>query len=1395
MNKRSLRRLLVVAICAAASWLPSTGSPLRAQTGVLGFHNDPASTGQNLSEQKITPSLVNTNSFGKIFAAAVDGQVYAQPLYVPALPITAGTYAGTTHSVALVATQHDSVYAIDAVSGAEIWKLSLINAAGGETAVPANLNGQGENVTGSIDINPEVGVTGTPVIDATPDANGKRYLYVAAKSRLVVSGVPHYFFKLHAIDIASGTERNGSPVVVAENTSVYDAGTNTYTYAYLSGPSVAGTGDGAVNGRVNFNAHREHQRPALTLSGGRVYLAFASHGDNGPYHGWVLGYDAATLALKAVFNTTPNGSDGGIWMSGGRISVDAAGALYVSTGNGTFANNGTQVVGDFDANGLPIKGNYGDSILKLVADASTTASNPHVNGWGLRVADYFTPYNQANLSGGDTDLGSSGILLLPDSVGSAAHPRLLVTAGKEGRIYLVDRDNMGRFRGGITGTGAARAFVTTGDAVVQQKPNAFVSCFSSPAYFNGQFYYAGNRNDLGKAFSIANGVFADTPASVTATGFGGFGPTFSVSASGPATNGVLWGIEKDAGQLRAYGAASFANLLYTSDQAANNRDRLGNAVKFGVPTVADGHVLIGTSVAAGPSTLVAFGVFGQYAGPPAQPLNLFAQTVSGGEIDLFWDDTADNESGYEVYVSTDPNNFPATPRLTTSASASSCAINGLQLNTTYHFRVRAINFVGNSAYSNTAATTSGEAPPVNFTNGFAGSESLFSGQNFTTTPPPGITGNVLRVTDAGNDGTRAVWLNTAQDVRKFTTVFDFQDTNLAGKKATGDGLMFVIQNTGLTARGGGGSGLGYSGIGRSVGIKFDLFASTNTPADSASTTGYYLNGAGPDDTAAPNLPATSGAIDVLTNNGLDFHNGHVFRVVVTYDGAKLSWTITDTATRASFASQPYPLNIPGLVAGGPAPANTAYIGFTGGQGGSKAIQDIISLSYTPSLPVAPAAPSALGGVGASATQINLSWTDNATNETGFRVERAPGASGGTFAPVGSVGANTTVFIDATLSTNTTYSYRVVATNAGLSSGASNVVTLTTPVPPNTPSGAHATRVTSNEIDFEWSDNSDNETGFRILRSNNNGEYFTLVTLPPNSTGYQDATVQPDTIYSYHIQAYNAAGYVDFTGFNTTTLSGVNIVASSATAQESTDTVGTFAVRRPSATGNPLTVNYTIQTSAGQAAYNTRYTLSPAPTTTTTGSIVIPANTTAATITVTPAADETLVGPQTVTLALAPGEGYSAAGSAAATVTILDTPINTWKIEQFGSLAAAQSPQAADTADYDNDGVANLVEYALGNNAARPGDANRPAAAVEAVDGGTYLTLTFKRPAPAPAGITYAVESSTSLTGAPTWQAGVTVPGYPVNNGNGVETLKVRAATPVSASAQGFIRLRVTRSGG
>jgi hypothetical protein len=1342
--------------CAWGLLLAAAPLSSNAQVSVLSYHNDPASTGQNLNETRLTPASINFAGFGKIYASSVDGQIFAQPLYVPGVTITAGASQGT-HNVVYVATQHNTLYALDSISGAPLWSVRLVDAAGGETPV------SGDD-TASSDISPEVGVTSTPVIDPNFDpVTSKRYIYVFAKSVRQIGGLPHYYQRLHAIDIASGAPKNGSPVTVAETVRNADG-----SYTYVSGPSVAGTGDGAVNGLVTYNALRQHQRPGLSLVNGKVYVASASHGDNGPYHGWVLGFDASTLALSAVFNATPNGGEAGIWMGGGIVSADGSGALYCITGNGAFGSDNTAadpLPGDFDADGFPLDANYGNSFLKLVPDGSTAAS-PGPNGWGLKVADYFCPYNQKDLNHGDTDLGSGGVLILPDAAGSAAHPRLLIGAGKEGRIYLIDRDDMGKFRGGVSG-GAFR--IAGGDQVVQVTgPNAINGCLGTPAYFGGKVFFVGAySNDHGKAFSMANGVFNAVPVAQTPDSYGYLGSTPSVSANG-TNNGIVWCIDRGSNQLRAYDANNFNSELYTSGQGTAGRDRLGNAVKFGVPTVADGLVFVGTSEFAGPSALVCYGQYSPPSTPPAQPVNLFAQTISGGEIDLFWTENANNETGYEAYVSLDPNNFPATSYATTAADAGALAVKGLQVSTTYYFRVRAVNSVGSSAYSNTSASTSAQAPPVDFSSGFNGKDNLLTFNGFGGNSA--IVGAVLRLTDGAKGQTRTAWLTTAQTISQFSTEFTFKVTN-----PTADGFTFAIQRAGLNALGIGGGGQGSSGINTSAAIKFDIFP--------GSATGLYLNGAFTDDNPDPTANS-SGSIDV-TGAGIDFHSTHVFKVTLTYDGATLRQTITDTVSRQSFTKD-YAINLAGVLGG-----STAYVGFTAATGDLTSTQEIQTWSFTPSLPTAPAAPTTLSAAAASGTQINLAWTDHSNNETGFRVERKDGANG-SFASVGSVGANTALFIDANLLTDTTYTYRVVATNVGLESAPSNTAAVTTPIAPTTPSGAIAAAVTANSIDFRWNDNSDNETGFRILRKVGSGEFFILATLPPNSATYQDANLQPDTDYDYHIQAFNAAGYVDFTGFGTKTLSSVNLVASDASAQEGTANPGAFAVRRSNALSAPLTVNYTISTATGQAAYGTRYTMTPAPASATSGSVTIPAGSPATTIVVNPLADGAVLGAQNVTLTLAAGAGYTAvSGGATAAVQLLDSPANAWKVQQFGSVSAAQSALAADAADYDGDGVSNLVEYALGSNPTKSDPASLPVTKIETVDGGSYLTLTFRRPRPAPVDITYLVETTATL-GANSWQAAVMVTGYPLDNGDGTETVKARASQPVTANAQSFIHLRIAR---
>lgn len=1320
----------------------------RAQVSQLNFHNDYSSTGQNLAETQLTPATVNQATFGKIFTVAVDGQIYSQPLFVTGVVIN-----GAAHNAVYVATEHDSVYAIDASSGAILWQVTALGP--GEIPMPTS-------DAGTQDLAPEIGITSTPVISPAPDANGARYLYCVAKSRKTIAGLNHYCLRLHAIDIATGAEKAGSPALIAETVNNGDG-----TYGYLSGPAVAGTGDGAVNGVVTMNAQRTHQRSSLSLIDGRLYFGSASHGTNGPYHGWVLGYDPATLARSAVWCTTPNGGLGGVWMGGNLITADGAGALYFATGNGTFGlyNAGRDpVAADFDAAGFPINRNFGDSVVKLVPDASTAAS-PNPNGWGLAVTDYFCPVNQRDLDTGDLDLGSGGVVILPDSAGSAAHPKLLVAGGKEGRIYVIDRANLGKFRGGVSGG----AFNAVGDACVQVTPASTVhAILSTPALFNGQLYYAGGYVDRGKAFALANGVLNPMPVAQTPDGYGYLGSTPTASANG-ANNGIVWCIDRGTNQLRAYAANDFSNELYTSGQAAGGRDRLGTAVKFGVPTVLNGCIYVGSSEEAGPSALVCYGLFSAPSNPPAPPSNLFAQTLNGAEIDLFWTDNATNEYSYEVYVSTDPASFLAAPYATLGVNSSACAVTGLALNATYYFRVRAVNAIGASAFSNAAGATSGQAPPVDFSNGFASAAGLLTANGFG--PAAAIAGAVLRLTDGGNDESRSAWLKTPQTITQFTTEFVFKMT-----APDADGFTFCLQQSGPAALGPSGGSLGYAGITPGAAIKFDIFPSV-------SATGLYLSGAYPDDNPAAGAN-TSGAIPVT---GIDFHLGRLVRVVLTYDGVAktLQESITDLTTRAVF-NYTYPVDLSQYLTGG----STAYAGFTASTGGMSATQEIQSWSFSSTLPTTPAAPGSLAVTAASGSQLDLTWVDHAYDETGFRIERKTGA-GGVYAVVGSVGANTAAYHDANLLANTLYYYRVSAINSGLVSAPSNEAGLTTPVAPATPSNPQITLLSASRVDFTWVDNASNESGYRIMRQANDNGFTAAVILPANATAYSDSSLSPDTRYDYHIQAYNEAGNVDFAGLSIVTPSVVGLSAADGVAQIDTADTGVFLIRRSNALGTPVTVNYAIATGAGQAVYGTRYTLAPAATSSTSGSVTIPANASTATITVNPASTGALLGPQTVTLTVNPGSGYTPAGSNAGTVTLLDDPVNVWKIQAFGSVAAAQSPLATDLADFDGDGLPNLVEYALGLDPTRSSASTLPRQAVETFDGNAYLTLTFTRPRPNPGNVTVAAESRSDLN-AGGWAAGAMAPGYPIDNGDGSERCKFRAASPVGASPRGYLRLRVTR---
>jgi len=511
------------------------------EVNVLTYHNDNARTGANTNETTLTLANVNTNTFGKLFAHSVDGYVYAQPLYVANVAVP----GKGTHNVVFVATEHDSVYAFDAddnlgPNAAPLWQVSFINPAAGVTTVPPADTGE----TG--DLVPEIGITSTPVIDPVTGT-----IYVEAKTKEASPDV-HYVHRLHALDVATGAEKFGGPVVLEA--------------------SVVGTGDGDDGaGHVPFDPLRQLNRPGLLLLNDVVYMGYASHGDNGPYHGWILGYDAQTLAPVSAYNSTPNGSDGGIWAGGAGLAADQSGNVFVETGNGTLSTN------LLDNN----QNNFGDSFIKL----ST--------GNGLQVVDYFTPFNQEQLDIVDLDLGSGGCLVLPDEVGSGAHPHLLVGSGKEGKVYLLDRDNLGHYNS----QDDSQIVQSIADSVGgPSHPELVGGSMGMPAYFNSRLYYGG-VGDLLKAFRFSGGTLIETPESTSSETFFFPGTTPSVSANG-TQNGIVWALQVDAHEpgglaiLHAYDATDLTHEIYNSNQAGV-RDYLVGAIKYSVPTIANGKVYTG----------------------------------------------------------------------------------------------------------------------------------------------------------------------------------------------------------------------------------------------------------------------------------------------------------------------------------------------------------------------------------------------------------------------------------------------------------------------------------------------------------------------------------------------------------------------------------------------------------------------------------------------------------------------------------------------------------------------------------------------------------------------------------------------------------------------------------
>jgi PQQ enzyme repeat len=539
-------------------------SPAGSSAGSLSiptYHATLANDGQNLKETVLTPTNVSSASFGRIVSVPLFGDVYTQPVFQSGVNIP----GKGVHDTVFTVTSNGVAYAIDAYSGAVLWTSSLVPP--GATAI--------------------LGVYSTPVLSALTNA-----MYVLVQG---YSG-SNSIYALFALNLADGTPY-APPAVIGKI-----SGWNTY----ISGPSIA-------SGK-KYNGNLLSRNLVLNPVNNVVYASFAAGGDLGPFNGWIIGYNSVknasgNLDLAAVWCSTPNGNSGGyedggngaggIWMSGGGIAVDSFGDMYIATGNGSFEQTLTTVPynGRLTTNVSNLKApsgmDFGDSVVKLRPDSDVDQSHgDNPNGWGLHVADYFTPADQSFRQGAnDLDVGSSSPVLLPPEVGSAAHPNLLVMSSKEGEIWLIDRNNMGGFSSIV-------------DNVAQKVTGQIQGMWSAPALYSlsnpsAVMYYVADAygaptGDFAKAFSINNGRMSGTPVSTGTYRFSRPGSTPQISANG-ASNGIVWALDPGANVLLALNAGSLAMMFFNSGTGANALpSAFPHPGSFPTPMVAAGHVYVGT---------------------------------------------------------------------------------------------------------------------------------------------------------------------------------------------------------------------------------------------------------------------------------------------------------------------------------------------------------------------------------------------------------------------------------------------------------------------------------------------------------------------------------------------------------------------------------------------------------------------------------------------------------------------------------------------------------------------------------------------------------------------------------------------------------------------------------
>ena len=632
--------------------------PWAAAQDVTTYHNDIARTGQNLNESILNTSNVNVNTFGKLFILAADGKVDAEPLYLSNL-----TIGSAAHNVVFVESEHDSVYAYDADTGTLLWQVTMLKS--GE--VPSDNRGCSQ-------VTPEIGVTATPVIDRLSGPHGT--IYVVAMSKDSSGG---YHQRLHALDVTTGAEEFSGPVDI------------TATY-----PGAGAEGNGTT---LTFNPAQHKERAALLLLNSVVYTTWSSHCDNAPYNAWILGYDESTLVQTQKLNVTPNGSDGSVWQSGAGPAADSSSNIYFLTANGTAETT-------LNAQGFPTLGDYGNAFMKI----STSST--------LAVADYFNMYNTVSESAADEDLGSGGALVLPDVTDSNSVTwHLAVGAGKDRNIYLVNRDNMGKFN-------------ASSNNIYQQLTTPLAGGeFGMPAYYNGAIYY-GSVGDNVKMFPLVNAKLQTTPSSKTSITYASPGATPSISANG-TTNGIVWVTQNtNPAVLHAYDATNLATELYNSSQAANSRDQFGAGNKFITPMIANGKVYVATTTGVG-----VFGLISTTTGQLA-PTSLTFSSQAVGTSSTSQPITLTNQTSTAMTISSiaATGDFSQTDNCGSGLSGNgSCTINVTFTPTASGTRTGTLTVTDNASNSPQTATLTGTGTGTVPTASVSPTSLTFSGQILNTT--------------------------------------------------------------------------------------------------------------------------------------------------------------------------------------------------------------------------------------------------------------------------------------------------------------------------------------------------------------------------------------------------------------------------------------------------------------------------------------------------------------------------------------------------------------------------------------------------------------------------------------------------------------------------------------